>query len=178
MTSLQIVQTEKFSMRFYARTVFELLGQPRKFYCALPQSIAIMPILGFLTVSAGFSSMASLLNTRFHNFYLAGAIYLFNAMGMVLILAGLGYMVMTLCIGKKVAFAKMFSIYALSSGVTLLVSWIPYFVVLTEPWKWYLIAAGLTKSCGLKLREAVLIIILSLAIWILFCWSLIPLITR
>ena len=178
MTTLQIKQTKKFSMHFYARTVFGLLGQPRKFYGALPQSITVMPILGFLALSASFSSMASLLGTSLQSFYLTGGIYLFNAVGMVLIMAALGYMVMTLCIGKKVAFVRMFSVYALSSGVTLLVSWIPYFVVLTEPWKWYLIATGLTKSCGLKLREAVLIIILSLAIWILFCWSLIPLITH
>ncbi len=105
-------------------------------------------------------------------------IHLFNAVGMTFIMAGLGYLVMGLSIGKKVPFARLFSIYALCSGVTLLVSWIPYFAVLTEPWKWYLIGTGLTKSCGLKLKEALLIIGMSLAIWILFYWSLMPLITR
>jgi hypothetical protein len=178
MTPLAIKRTDRFSMHFYAQTVFGLLGQPRKFYDALPQSIGMMPVLGFLAVSAVFSSIASLLNTNPQNLYLTGGIYLFNAVGMVLIMAGLGYMVMTLCIGKKVSFARLFSIYALSSGVTLLVSWIPFLVVLTEPWKWWLIGTGIIKGCGLKLKEAVLIIALSLAVWILLYWSLIPIITR
>jgi len=97
---------------------------------------------------------------------------------MVFIMAGLGYLVMTLSIGRKVPFARLFSIYALCSGVTLLVAWVPFFVVFTEPWKWYLIGTGLTKACGVRLRETVLIITLSLAIWILFYWSLIPIIAH
>lgn len=164
-------------MHFYAQAVFGLLGQPRKFYDALPESIPMASVLGFLAVSSVFSSMASLLNTKIQNFFLTGAIYLFNAVGMVLIMAGLGYLVMVLCFGKKVSFARLFSIFALSSGVTLLVSWIPFFVVFTEPWKWWLIGTGLVKGCGLRLKEALLIITLSLAIWILFYWSLIPIIT-
>jgi hypothetical protein len=62
----------------------------------------------------------------------------------------------------------LFSIYALCSGVTLLVAWIPYFVIFTEPWKWYLIGTGLTKSCGMKLKEALLILAISFGIWYLF----------
>ena len=54
----------------------------------------------------------------------------------------------------------------------MLVSWVPYLNVFTEPWKWYLIGAGLIKGCGVKLKEALLIILLSLTIWILFYWSL------
>jgi len=178
MTAMEIRRTDRFSIHFYGQTVFSLLGQPRKFFGSLPESMGITPVLGFLAVSAIFSCSASLLNSDLQNFYLTGGIHLFNAVGMVLIMAGLGYLVMALCIGKRVTFARLFSIYALSSGVTLLVSWIPNFVIFTEPWKWYLIGAGLTKSCGLKLREALLIIFLSLAIWILFCWSLIPIIAH
>jgi len=178
MKPLTFTRTDSFSIHFYAQTVFGLLGQPRKFYDALPPSIDPMPVLGFLMVSAVFSSIASLLNSDTQNFCLTGGIYLFNAVGMVLIMAGLGYMVMALCVGKKVSFARLFSIYALSSGVTLLFSWAPFFVVLTEPWKWWLIGTGMLKGCGLKLKEIVLIITLSLAVWILFYWSLIPIITR
>ena len=178
MTSLEIGRMNKFSMHFYVQAVFGILGHPRKFFSELPPTIGIKESLILLVISALFFCVASLMNIRLQMFYLMAGIYLFNAVGMVFILAGLGYLVMTLSVGKKVSFARLFSVYALCSGVTLLVSWVPYFVVLTEPWKWYLIGAGLTKGCGLKIKEAALIIVLSLTIWILFYWSLIPIIAH
>ncbi len=178
MTSLEIGQMGKFSMHFYIQAVFGILGHPRKFFSDLPLTIGMKDALIFLVMAALFFCAARLMNIRPHTFYLMGGIYLFNAVGMVFIMAGLGYLVMTLSIGKKVPFARLFSIYALCSGVTLLVSWVPYFVGFTEPWKWYLIGVGLTKGCGLKIKEAALMIALSLIIWILFYWSLIPIITR
>jgi hypothetical protein len=178
MTSFEIGRMGKFTMHFYVQAVFGILGRPRKFFNELPLTIGIKESLIFLVMSALFFCAASLMNIRQHTFYLMGGIYLFNAVGMVFIMAGLGYLVMTLSIGKKVPFARLFSIYAICSGVTLLVSWVPYFILFTEPWKWYLIGTGLTKGCGLKIKEAAVMIALSLAIWILFYWSLIPIITR
>ncbi|UCF93977.1 MAG: hypothetical protein JSW39_07395 [Desulfobacterales bacterium] len=178
MTSFQIDRVDKFSMPFYVQAVFGILGRPRKFFSQLPLTVGMMPSLTFLVISALFFCVASLMNIRLHRFHLMGGIYLFNAVGMVFIMSALGYMVMILSIGKKVPFARLFSTYALCSGVTLLVAWVPYSVVFTEPWKWYLIGIGLTKGCGLKLREAALIIALSLALWILFFWSLLPIISR
>jgi hypothetical protein len=173
MTIFEIGRTDRFSMNFYVQAVFGILGRPRKFFSELPLTIGMKPSLVFLVISALFFCAANLMNSRFNAFYIMGGIYLFNAVGMVFIMAALGYLVMTLGIGKKVPFARLFSIYALCSGVTLLVSWVPYFVIFTEPWKWYLIGVGLTKGCGLKIRETALIIVLSLTIWILFYWSLI-----
>jgi hypothetical protein len=178
MTSFEIGRMGKFTMHFYVQAVFGILGRPRKFFNELPLTIGIKESLIFLVMSALFFCAASLMNIRQHTFYLMGGIYLFNAVGMVFIMAGLGYLVMTLSIGKKVPFARLFSIYAICSGVTLLVSWVPYFILFTEPWKWYLIGTGLTKGCGLKIKEAAVMIALSLTIWILFYWSLIPIITR
>ena len=178
MTTLHAQGAQIFSLHFYAQTVVGLLGQPRKFFAALPESVGPMQTLAFLIVSATFSTIAGLLNMRVGNVCLMGAIYLFNALGMVLVMAGLGYLVMALCVGKSVPFKRLFSIYALSAGVTLLLAWIPYFTVITEPWKWYLIWNGLTQSCGLKPKETLLIITLSLSVWVLFFWSLMPIITR
>ena len=177
MTAFSTGRTDKFSMHFYVQAVFGILGRPRRYFSESPSVIAMMPSLAFLVISALFHCAASLTNIRIHTFYLMGGIYLFNAVGMVFITAGLGYLVMSLSIGPKVPFARLFSIYALCSGVTLLISWVPYLGVFTEPWKWYLIGTGLTKGCGVKLRDAVLIIALSLTIWIVFYWSLIRIIT-
>ena len=103
---------------------------------------------------------------------------MFNAVGMVFILAGLAFAVMTVSIGKKVGFVRLFGIYALCSGVTLLVSWVPYLALFTEPWKWYLIGTGLTKGCGLKLKDTLLIMAISLGIWYLFFQAIIAIIIR
>lgn len=164
-------------MSFYVQTVYGILGHPRLFFSKFPLNIGMRRAFFCLLVSALFSCAASLLNIRSERLFLMAGIYLFNAFGMVFIMTTLGYLVMVLCVGKKVAFASLFSIYALCSGVTLLVSWIPYFVVFTEPWKWYLIGTGLMKSFDMKFKEVAMIIGLSLSIWILFYWSLIPIIT-
>jgi hypothetical protein len=178
MTSLEIGRMDKFSMHFYAQAVFGILGRPRKFFSELSPAIGMLQPLSFLVLSALFFCVASLMNIRLDALLFMGGIYLFNAVGMVFIMAGLGYLVMVLSIGKKVPFTRLFVIYALCSGVTLLVSWVPGLVIFTEPWKWYLIGVGLTKGCGLKIKEALLIIALSLAIWILCYGLLMPIITH
>jgi hypothetical protein len=177
MISVEAKQVDKFSLGFYVQTVFSIMGHPRRFFGELPPSGSMTQALGFLSLSAVFFSFARLMSTNLQNIFIVGGIHMVNAVGMVFILAGLGYVVMTLSIGKKVRFNRWFSIYALSAGVTLLVSWVPYVVIFTEPWKWWLIGTGITKGCGLKLKEALLIIMLSLTIWILFFWLLVPVIT-
>ena len=99
-----------------------------------------------------------------------------NSIAMPFVAAGIGFMVMTMTIGKRVAFAKFFAVYAFATGVTLLASWIPLFVWLTEPWKWLLIALGMVKGCGFKWMQAFLIIGLSVFVLVLFFWSLGPVI--
>ena len=172
MISIDVNRMDKFSINFYVQAVFGIMGHPRKFFSELPKSIGMTHALGFLILSAVFSSTADQMHTNLQNFLVVGGIHLFNAVGMVFILAGLGYVVMTLSIGKKVGFVRLFGIYALCSGVTLLVSWVPYLALFTEPWKWYLIGTGMTRGCGLKLKKALLIIAISLGIWYL-CFRII-----
>ena len=175
MKSLSIEQINNFSMSAYFQAVVGLLGRPKQFFSDLPDSMGIRHALGFLTVSAIFSSAAGMINTKSSSPLIAAGIYLINAVGMVFILAGLGYTVMVLSTGKKVVFARVFIIYALASSVTLLVSWVPYLLVITEPWKWWLIGIGMVKACRLQLGQSIRIIGLSLGIWILLFWALIPL---
>ena len=178
MISVEVNRMDKFSINFYVRAVFGMMGHPRNFFSGLPQSSGMTQALGFLLLSAVFFSTAGQLHTNLQNFLVVGAISMFNAVGMVFILAGLGYLVMTLSIGKKVGFVRLFGIYALCSGVTLLVSWVPHLALLTEPWKWYLIGVGMTRSCGLKLKEALLIIAISLGIWYLCFRTIMAIIIR
>lgn len=178
MISIEVRRMDKFSIHFYVQAVFGIIGHPRKFFSQLPQTSGMTQALGFLILSAVFFSTAGQLHTSFQNFLVVGGLYMFNAVGMVFILAGLSYVVMSLSIGKKVGFTRLFSIYALCSGVTLLVSWVPHLAIFTEPWKWYLIGVGMTKGCGFKLKEALLIIAISLGIWYLFFRTIMAIIIR
>lgn len=168
----------RFSMRFYFTSLAKVLGTPGSFFRELPEETGWNQSLGFLTVSAAFSTMACLLTQPLESPLLVGAIYFVNAMGMTFIAAGLGYMLMTMFAGRKILFRQFFSVYAFASGVTLLASWIPLFIWLTEPWKWILVGMGLTKTCGLRWSAAVLVIVSSIGVIILFFWSLVPVILK
>ncbi len=161
---------------FYFQTLTKMLGEPGRFFQGLPPESGFGPMFGFLLVSSLFFSGAGLVITMPSNPFLWGGIFLVNALGMTFIGAGLGYMTMTLFFGRKVRFTRLFSVYALASGVTLIASWLPFFVWLTEPWKWWLVGTGLVKACGFNLGQTLLIIGVSIGIMVLFFWSALPLI--
>lgn len=153
-----------------------MLREPGTYFKELPHEMGLKQPLGFLVVSSVFFMGASLVRTLPLNPIFWGAVFLINATGMVFIAAGLGYMVMAIIMGKRVTFKRFLSIYAFSSGVTLLASWVPLFFWLTEPWKWWLIGIGMVKSFGFKLPQVFLIVGISVSIMVLFFGSVLPII--
>lgn len=103
---------------------------------------------------------------------MSGGIFFLNAMGTPAISAAIGYMAMIMILGKRVTFSRFFAVYAFSSGVTLLASWAPYFIFITEPWRWWLIGAGMTRGFGFKRRHALLIIMISIFVLALTVYSI------
>jgi hypothetical protein len=83
-------------------------------------------------------------------------------------------MVMVMFLGRSVTFKRLFSIYAFSSGLTLLAAWIPFFIWFTEPWKWWLIGTGMARSCGFRSRQIIMIIGLSIGLMILLFLTVLP----
>lgn len=173
--SITIANNERFTFGFYFQALTRILGSPRQFFSELPENMVFRKPFGFLLVSGLFFTGASLTCIHEKPVLMAG-ILLINAVGMPLIAAGIGFMAMTMTIGKRVTFTRLFAVYAFAAGVTLLASWIPLFVWLTEPWKWLLIAMGMVKGCGFKWMQAFLIIGLSIFVLVLFFWSLGPVI--
>lgn len=168
--------TDNFSIGFYFRSLAKVLGTPGAFFEESKKDIGFQQSVGFLVVSSAFFAVASLTTRDFVVPWISSSIFFVNAVGMTLIAAGLGFITMTMFWGRKVTFRRFFSVYAFASGVTLLASWIPLFVFITEPWKWLMIGIGLTKNCELKWLQSILIIVVSIAMIVLFFRSLLPLI--
>jgi len=153
-----------FFSRFYFHALGKILGDPRNFFSQLPADSEFIKSLGFLIVSSLFFTGASVVSRMPPNPLYLGGIFFINAVGMVLISALLGYLVMVMFWGRSVAFKRLFCIYAFASGMTLLAAWIPFFIWFTEPWKWWLIGTGLGRSCGFGGRQIIIIIALSVGI--------------
>jgi len=163
--SIETASRDKFSLGFYVHALTGMLGSPSRFFKELPGEIGYRQPFGFLLMSSLFLTGASLTLIRERPFLMAG-ILMANAIGMTFITAGISFVVVTMSMGKRMTFSRLFAVYAFSSGVTMLASWIPLFVWITEPWKWILVAIGMVKGCGLNRKQA--IIILSMFIVILF----------
>ena len=172
-----IAQEDKFSFGFYFKALTRILGRPHDFFAGLSWDAGWKQPVGFLVVSSLFSSGANLVQGMYARPVLMATIFLINAIGMVLIAAVLGYLVVLLTMGRCLSFTRFFSVYAYAAGVTLLASWIPFFFWLTEPWKWWLIAVGLVLGCGFNWKQAIMVTAFSFSLLVFIFWLLIPNVT-
>ncbi|MEJ2726224.1 MAG: hypothetical protein P8175_16610, partial [Deltaproteobacteria bacterium] len=148
---------------------------PRRFFSNLPVKVGYSRSVGFLLVSSLFFTGASLTHVQEQRFLMASILFV-NSVAMPFIAAGVGFMIMTMTFRGRCCFERLFAVYAFSAGIALLVSWIPLFLWLSEPWKWLLTGIGLVKGCGTRWFQALLVIGFSILVLILFFWSLGPLI--
>ena len=173
--SLVMMEHNRFTIGFYFQALTRMLGSPGKFFEELPDEIGLWKPFGFLLISSIFFTAMNLLNIHDRPVVIGG-ILLVNAVAMPFITSALSYIVMTMIVGKRVTYTKLFSVFAFASGVTMLASWIPLFVWITEPWKWFLVVTGMVRGCGLSWLQSILILGLSILILFLFFWSLGPVI--
>lgn len=167
-----------FSVGDYFRILSGMLIAPGRFFAGMPADQSVIRPLGYLAVSAAIQAGAKLMTGIHGKAFLMGGIYFVNAIGMTTIAAGLGYMIMVTVFGRRASFRRIFEIYAFSAGTTLLTAWAPLFSVVAEPWRWWLVGAGMTRNVGLPARAALLIIGLSIGVMVLLFWSAFPLLSR
>ena len=170
---MEIAETDRFTAGFYFKTLTQMLGSPGEFFKNLPEEVGFKLPFFFLFMSSLFFTGASLTCIQERRLVIGG-ILLVNAVFMPFIASGVAYLMMTMTMGKRVAFSRLFAVYAFAGGVTMLASWIPLFVWLTEPWRWGLILMGMVKGCGLKWIQSLLIAGGSIFILLLLFWSLSP----
>jgi hypothetical protein len=173
--SIALTNNNRFTLGFYIQALTGILGSPRRFFGELPEDVGFRNPFGFLLISSLFFTGASLTCVHDRHVLMAG-ILLTNALSMPFITAGTAFLIMTMTMVERVSFTRLFAVFAFAAGVTMLASWIPLFVWITEPWKWMLIAMGMVKACGLRWMQAISIIGSSIFIVLLFFWSLAPVI--
>ena len=160
---------------FYFQALSKLLAHPRQFFSDTANIGGWPQALRFLLVSSIVFTGAVLLNVKPDRPVLLFGILLINAVGMTVIASGTGYMIMVMIAGRQTTFRRLFIIYAYAAGITQLVSWLPFFLFLTEPWKWWLIGTGLRRHAGFKPKDVAIIITLSILMMIAVFVSLVHL---
>ena len=91
-------------------------------------------------------------------------IYFANAAGMVAIGSVTGFCTMVMMCGRVSRFSLVFGLYAYASGITMLISWLPFMLWFTEPWKYWLVYTGFKNSCGLSKGRALAVILISVPV--------------
>ena len=158
---------EKFSFAVYVKVISEIARQPKVFFQDNPAGKSWKTPLFVLMISGLIFSIASVVASMAKAPLLMGMVYFANAVGMVFITSGIGYLLLRLFMKTKVSYHRIFAIYAYASGAVLLMSWLPYMIWITEPWRWWMIGCGLVKNIGFSVKGAITIIVLSVFIILL-----------
>lgn len=154
----------------YFQILNRMLVSPGQFFGHDIQGIHLGRAMGLLILSSLFFTLAGL-NLLQHSSLVMSVIHFLNALIMPSISAVIGYVLIKKGLRQPVGFSKVFTVYALASGLTLLMSWIPLFLFITEPWKWFLIGLGMVKRCGLSWRQALFVITVTVLFLIFGFWS-------
>jgi hypothetical protein len=156
------------------RSLGTLVTRPRIFFATRFHSITAGQASGFLILSALFSAVTgSLLNpgTRMAT----GVILFANAVAMVMAGAAIGYVAMVATTGRRYPFARLWNVFSLSSGAVLLIAWVPSAFLLTEPWKWWLIATGMVNGLGMSKVRAAIVTLFTFGALVMLVYALLPL---
>ena len=108
--SLQLLKNENFGLNDYLWVLSGILRKPGIFFSSLDAETSWFKPTGILLVSALFFTVASVISVMPQRPMISALILYINAIGMVLITAVLGYMVMVATQKKTVSFFKFYSI--------------------------------------------------------------------
>lgn len=161
----------KLTANTYITTLMRMLKEPGAFFAEITETSMLKFSLLFLSISCAISTAGGLSVCTPENPLIAGSIYIINAVGMVFVAAFFSYILCTMFMTKRIGISKFIMIYAFSSGTTLIAAWIPFMMILTEPWKWWLAGTGMIHTFGFKRNHVILLICTSILCIILFFLS-------
>lgn len=163
---------DRFEPRDYFPVLSRIVKEPGNFYASKTGERSIRKPMGILVLSSLFFTAASVISAMPRNPLIIAVILFVNTVVMVFVTSGIGYVAIAL-MRRTVSYKEVFGVYAYASGAVLTLSWMPFMIWITEPWRWWLIGCGLMNKCGLGLKTTLSVIFLSLIILLLVFW-LIP----
>ena len=166
----------QFGWGSYLGVLSKIMKDPRVFFSENASETSWIRPATVLLMSSTFFALASAVMGMPDSTWLMALILFVNAVGMVFITSGLGYMVSILSRKSVMSYQKIFGIYAYASGAILVIAWMPFMLWISEIWRWWLIGVGLVNGGGLNKRDSFFIISLSLLMLITFFWTLFPLV--
>jgi len=165
----------KMSIREYFEIIIDVMRSPVRFFEAVGREEGMRRSLIFLMISGLFFCSVSM-TYFFENSVVMGVIMMLNSVLMPAFGAVITFTLLGMTGTEKVPFAKVFNIYAYSSGAVMVVSWIPGLSIVMEPVRALLIGIGLVKGVGIGKVKAVILIALTAFMILIFFWSAAPII--
>ena len=153
-------------------SLVQLLIEPGQFFMDITRVTSWKKAAGFLVLGSVFYALASLLIENSGQIpWLMGGIFFFNALGSALIACLIAHGIVRVIRRQRTPFMLFFMIHAFAWGITLFLSWLPFLLWLTEPWKWGLVYLGYRNGCGFGRKTALAVMVGTLAIqFSLFYW--------
>lgn len=162
----------KLTIKNYINTLSSMIKNPGNFFENLPRNISLKPPFYFLCISCLFSAFLFILSTSVTEYKtITGSIYFINAVGMTVIAAFFAFTAIIIMTPDNADYKKCFSIFAYSTGTTIIGAGIPFLLWFAEIWKWWLIGKGLKRNINLNNIQTTLVIGVSIGS-VLFLFSL------
>lgn len=154
---------EPFSIQFYLHTAAQLARRPGEFFSDPVVRSGWAQPLGFLLISSLIHATAGLTQTALTP-WLGFSLALVNAMVTTTVAALAAYPAVMLFQRNHPPLLDVFSIYAYTAGLTLLVTWLPSLLWFGEITKWALVGVGLVKGLNMNRWQALVVVVVSFAL--------------
>jgi hypothetical protein len=149
-----------------------LLTRPGAFFATRFDGVTSRQAIGVLSLSGLFFALSGALVDPGGASLRRGVVLFINAVGMAGLGSVIGYLAVAMLCARRQAFARLWKLFALSTAAVLLIAWVPYAFIFTEPWKWWLIGTGMVSALGLSKPRAVMVVLLSFGILVLTVYSM------
>ena len=165
----------RIGIREYFDIIFAVIRSPARHFEQAASDNDSRRALLFLMISSIFYCSVSM-TYFFENSLMMGVIMMANAVLMPAFAAMATFILIGMTGTGKVPFWRVFNVYAYASGAVMVISWIPGLAIAMEPVRALLVGIGLVKMIGVSKLKAIMLVVMTAVLLLLFFWSAAPLV--
>ncbi|WP_320170532.1 hypothetical protein [Maridesulfovibrio sp.] len=169
-------QAPRMGVREYMDSLISIARSPASFFGEAAAENGSRRALIFLMISGLFYCSVSM-TYFFENSLQMGFIMMLNALIMPALGACFSFCLMRMMTVSMVSYSRVFNVYAYASGAVMVISWIPGLAILMEPVRAVLVTVGLYKTGTLGRVQAVMVVLLTAVLLLMFFWTLAPVVS-